>query len=136
MNDDYKLIIPGTPIAKGRPRVGKFGTYTPPKTVNYENLVQLCYMDQVEGQLLTGPVALSIEFYFPIPKSISKKDKAKMQTGDIMHTKKPDIDNCIKSITDALNGFAYRDDSQVVLVQAYKLYADDPRVEVTIKGVD
>lgn len=136
MNDGYKLIIPGTPIAKGRPRVGKFGTYTPNKTVNYENLVQLCYMDQVEGQLLTGPVALSIEFYFPIPKSISKKDKAKMQTGDIMHTKKPDIDNCIKSITDALNGFAYRDDSQVVLVQAYKLYADDPRVEVTIKGVD
>lgn len=30
------FIIYGQPVAKGRPRLGKWGTYTPEKTVNYE----------------------------------------------------------------------------------------------------
>ena len=38
------LTIPGEPVAKGRPRVTNRGiTYTPPKTKNYETLVQELY---------------------------------------------------------------------------------------------
>ena len=29
-----KLTIPGEPVAKGRPRVTRYGTYTPEKTKN------------------------------------------------------------------------------------------------------
>lgn len=32
--------IPGEPVAKGRPRVTKFGVHTPEKTKNYETLVK------------------------------------------------------------------------------------------------
>lgn len=130
------VTIPGIPIAKGRPRLSKHGTYTPQKTVNYENLVQLCYMDQGEGKKLEGALQMVIDLYFPIPKSYSKKRVEAIKEMEELHTKKPDIDNCIKSITDALNRFAYDDDSQIVGITARKHYTtEEPRSVVTIAEV-
>lgn len=130
-----KIIIPGTPVAKGRPRLGKYGTYTPEKTVNYENLVQYAYMDQAEGKKLQGALQMVIDLYFPIAKSYSKKRVEVIKEMEEMHTKKPDASNCLKSIEDALNGFAYRDDSQVVKVVAEKFYSTEPRAKVIINEV-
>ena len=132
-----KIIIPGIPIAKGRPRLGRHGTYTPTKTVNYENLVQYCYMDQAEGVKLAGPIRMEIQLLFPIPKSYSKKQVELIKAKGMVYTKKPDLDNCIKSITDALNHFAYDDDSQIVEMRALKRYTvDEPRAEVVIWEVE
>lgn len=50
-------------------------------------------------------------------------------------TKKPDIDNIAKSILDALNKLAYRDDTQVVTLHMEKHYAENPRVEVEIEEI-
>ena len=50
------------------------------------------------------------------------------------HTKKPDIDNLIKFVLDALqgqNGF-FLDDSQVIRLYAEKIYTDDPHTEIMI----
>ena len=132
-----KIIIPGTPVANGRPRLGKYGTYTPEKTVNYENLVQNAYMDQAEGKKLQGALQMVIDLYFPIPKSYSKKRVEVIKEMEEMHTKKPDASNCLKSIEDALNGFAYDDDSQIVDLRVTKKYTlGEPRAEVTIKELN
>ena len=39
-----ELIVPGEPMGKQRPRLSKFGTYTPTKTVNYETFVKEIYV--------------------------------------------------------------------------------------------
>lgn len=131
-----EFTVPGPPVAKGRPRVGKFGTYTPEKTVNYENLVQFSYIEQYKDkELLEEDLSVIINFYFPIPKSTSKKNRELMLKGEIRHNKKPDIDNCIKSITDALNNIAYKDDSQIVQIIAAKVYSEVPRTEVIIEKI-
>ena len=53
----YDFTIPGQPVAKGRPRVGKWGAYTPEKTVNYENLVQFSFLDKYRNpKLLEGTI--------------------------------------------------------------------------------
>lgn len=130
------FIVPGSPVAKGRPRVGKYGTYTPDKTVNYENLVQFSYLEKYkQAHLLEGPLKLTINFDFPIPKSTSKKNRELMLLGEIRPTKKPDIDNCIKAITDALNNLAYKDDSQIVEIAACKWYEEEPKVCVKIEVI-
>ncbi len=130
----YDFTIPGQPVAKGRPRVGKWGAYTPEKTVNYENLVKYSYIDKYkDSEVLKAALGIEIKFYFQIPKSTSKKNRELMLKGEILPTKKPDIDNCIKIITDALNTIAYKDDNQIVVARAYKYYADEPRAEVIIK---
>lgn len=131
-----EFVVPGPPVAKGRPRLGKWGTYTPEKTVNYENLVQFSFLEKYKNkQLLEGPLRITIDFDFPIPKQTSKKNRELMLNGEIRPTKKPDTDNCIKAITDALNSMAYKDDSQIVETLAYKWYAEEPEVCVKIEVI-
>lgn len=130
------FIIFGQPVAKGRPKVTKWGTYTPEKTVNYENLVKMSYIEAYKNEkLLEGDLEVTINFYFSMPKSTSKKMKERMLNHEIMHNKRPDIDNCIKSITDALNKIAYKDDNQIVKIKASKYYSDEPRTIVFIKKI-
>lgn len=125
-----QFTIPGQPTGKARPRVTKWGTHNTVKTVLYENLVKtLCPRQKIEGYIFADIVA-----YYQVPKGASKVKQAKMMDGTIRPTTKPDIDNICKIIFDALNGIAYDDDSQIVLLTAEKKYGE-PRVEVTLEEV-
>lgn len=130
-----RLIIPGEPVAKARPRVTKWGAYTPEKTKNYETLVRELYIIQHGQTLLEGELEVKIKAYFTIPKSTSKKRKALMVSKDIRPIKRPDLDNVMKSVTDALNEIAYKDDSQIVSATVSKYYSEEPRVEVEINKI-
>ncbi|MDO4721407.1 MAG: RusA family crossover junction endodeoxyribonuclease [Peptostreptococcaceae bacterium] len=129
----YSLTIPGEPVAKSRPRIGKFGAYTPDKTKNYETLVREMFFAKYHQPMMEGEIRMRLEIYFPIPKSASRKTKTGMREGTIRPAKRPDLDNIIKSISDALNKVAYVDDSQIVEVQARKYYSDAPRVEIHLE---
>ncbi|HHV32216.1 MAG TPA: RusA family crossover junction endodeoxyribonuclease [Clostridiales bacterium] len=132
-----KLVIPGKPMAKQRPRVLKNGiTYTPKQTVNYETLVKQLYIEKYFQKQLSGPIKATITAYMYIPKSTSKKKKALMMENKILPTKKPDWDNIGKIITDALNGLAYGDDKQIVDATVRKFYSDKPRVEVELEKIE
>lgn len=133
-----RFTIPGTPQGKARPRVvraqsGVSLTYTPDKTVAYEELTRIRY--KAAGGFRfpdDSQLCIQITACFPIPASKSKKVKAEMLEGSIKPTKKPDCDNIVKIICDALNGFAYKDDAQVVLAQVAKEYASDGQTVVRI----
>ena len=132
-----KLVIPGKPLGKQRPRVLKNGiTYTPDKTVNYETLVRQLYIENYFQKQLEGPIRAVITAYMYIPKSESKKRKKKMLENEILPTKKPDWDNIGKIITDALNGLAYEDDKQIVDARGVKLDGEQPRVEVELEEIE
>ncbi|NFT02240.1 RusA family crossover junction endodeoxyribonuclease [Clostridium sporogenes] len=130
-----KIVIDGKPMGKQRPRFNsKTGhTYTPDKTVNYENWVKLCYQQQCKGEKLTGEIVAFINAYYAIPKSTSKKNKKDMLLGIVRPTIKPDVDNIAKVILDSLNGLAYKDDKQIVTCGISKWYGEDPRVEVILE---
>ena len=131
-----EFTVPGTPVAKGRPRFSRQGpfvrTYTPDKTYRYEQLVQLSFI-QSEQPKLSGAVKVRILAYFPIPKSASKKKQKMMAEGEIRHTTKPDGENVSKAILDGLNKIAYDDDSNIVELHIEKWYSDDPRAEIYIE---
>ena len=131
-----KLTIPGEPVAKGRPRVTRYGTYTPEKTKNYETLVKELYFVEHGQTLLEGELSVDIKAYFRIPKSASKAKKTKMAKGVIRPTKRPDLDNLMKAVTDAINGVAYEDDSQIVSATVEKYYSEEPRTEIKIERID
>ena len=82
--------------------------------------------------MIEGPCCLSIDAYFEVPKSKSKKFREAALSGLEYPTKKPDIDNIIKAIQDALNGLAYKDDALIVRLHTVKLYSEIPRVEVSL----
>lgn len=131
-----KFTIPGVPIPKARPRVVGHA-YTPKKTKDYEALVKDVYRLTVGEYLGDSAIVATIDLYFPIPESYTKGEKRRIANGEIKHTKRPDVDNCAKSILDALNKVAYRDDSQVVESRITKHYAVDgeTRAEVVLEEV-
>lgn len=130
------FTIPGKPQGKGRPRASRDGhMYTPKTTREYEKLISICYKMQSGLDFGDAPISMSIRMYFPIPKSTPKAKRVLMVSDDIRPTVKPDIDNVMKSICDALNGIAYKDDTQIVSAFLYKYYAEDPRVDVDIEEV-
>ena len=118
--------IPGAPVGKGRPRIGKVGAharmFTPAKTVNYESTVALFAAQAMAGRaLLTGPVNLQMRVDFPIPASWSIKKQRAAEAGQILPTVKPDADNVV-----------WKDDVQVVELTLKKRYSVVPGVAVRI----
>tara|TARA_R110000796_G_scaffold250114_1_gene378670 strand:- start:11 stop:406 length:396 start_codon:yes stop_codon:yes gene_type:complete len=129
------LVIPGQPVAKGRPRFTKRGfAYTPAKTVEHEQYVIDCFNEAHPNfEPIEGPLRLTITFSMQIPKSWSKRKQADAELGVIRPTGRPDLDNLAKVI-DALNGLCFKDDSQVVEIYAVKKYGT-PQTSILIEGI-
>ena len=73
--------------------------------------------------------------YYAIPQSVSKKKRKRMIDKIERPLKKPDADNVVKVILDALNKIAYYDDTQVVDLQIRRFYGENPRTVVTIEDI-
>ena len=129
-----KFIIPGEPVAKGRPKLSRYGTYTPKKTKEYEEHIKQEWCKNGYKEPLTGAVMVDITFYRSIQKSSSKAAKTAKLTGKVKPTVKPDLDNYIKAVLDGLNGLAWIDDSQIVNISATKEYSLEPETVVLIWG--
>ena len=56
-----------------------------------------------------------------------------MLDGKISPTKKPDIDNIIKVILDALNKMAFKDDNQITKIEVEKVYSEEEKVYIKIE---
>ena len=85
--------------------------------------------------MFEGPLQMEVTAYYSIPQSASKKKAEMMRECKLFPTKKPDCDNVLKIIADALNGIAYKDDSQIVVGIVRKVYADVPKVVVGITSM-
>ncbi len=71
------------------------------------------------------PVALTLGFVMPRAKAERKTTRP--------HTRRPDLDKCVRAVADALTNLVYCDDSQLVEVHAWKRTADigeQPGVEI------
>jgi Holliday junction resolvase RusA-like endonuclease len=130
------IVIPGCPIAKKRPRFfrrgGLVGTYNAQETEEGRAMQHL-HRGLPEGWTpIDGAIRVWALFEMPIPKSASKKAKIGMQSNEIPHTKKPDLDNLVKFVKDCANGILWRDDSQVIRIEAAKRFSDNPRTQILI----
>jgi len=137
------IVIPGVPIAKARPRVFRMKTgitraITPETTVRFEQHVKLCAMEAINkcmtmGDMFSSPIKATIDFYYPCPMSQYRKTMPRPLQ---WRTKKPDVDNLTKSVLDALNGMAYNDDSQVVILIVRKIQSaqgEPPKTTVCLE---
>jgi Holliday junction resolvase RusA-like endonuclease len=138
VKNEIMFKVPGTPKGKGRPKFAKRGnkviTRTPDDTVVYENLVKIKAEEAMQGrELFSGRVSLEARMGFAIPESWSKKKKAQALAGEISPTGKPDIDNVIKALGDAMNGVVFKDDSQICAVRASKYYGASVGITVFVE---
>lgn len=130
------FTIPGNPKGKARPRVNTNTrrAYTPEKTKQYEKTVQYSYLSaHPAGQRFhIGPCSVEIMACFAVPTSWSRKKQEMALMGLLEPEVKPDCDNIAKAVLDALNGLAYKDDSQVTKLAVKKCYEKEGCVRVRI----
>ncbi|MFD2116370.1 RusA family crossover junction endodeoxyribonuclease [Paenibacillus yanchengensis] len=132
-----QFTVYGEPVAQGRPKFTTAGgfarAYDPKKSRDYKDYVKIAAAEYAPSELLEGPLAVMIIAYRSIPKSFSKRKTAAAEAGEIYPTTKPDADNYLKGVKDALKGVMWKDDSQVVDAYARKRYSSRPRIEVKIR---
>lgn len=132
VSEQVSFIVPGVPVAKGRARATRSGHhYTPAKTRAAEAAVRAAWIEKfgTDREPHKGPVELHVLAMFPIPKSWPKSKRE----GALFHTSRPDLDNVVKLIKDALNGLAWVDDSSVVKLSASKNYTVvSPKTSVSV----
>jgi Holliday junction resolvase RusA-like endonuclease len=132
---NFTLTIPGTPTGKGRPKfVRATGrTYTPAKTKAAENKVYLAWLEAGQPTLGDGPLRMRVEIVLNRPQNHWKASGSLSAAGERSQwpTKKPDADNAIKLVADALNGCAFRDDAQIVALECVKRWANPGELEHT-----
>ena len=120
------------PTAKARPRsaiiAGRVHTYTPKKTRNAQMMIQAMIRSQVMelGSFEEGvPLRLEVTFYRIRPKHLPKRVT--------MPVSRPDYDNYAKLLTDALEKFVYRNDSQITTAVIKKRFGSPPRIELKLE---
>lgn len=140
MSATVYFVVYGNPVGKGRPRATSRGgfvrMYTDAKTLGFESAVaDEARIAMRDWQAFDTPMQLQLSAYYYIPKSWSKKKRQMAMDGEIHPQVKPDLDNVMKAVLDAMNGVVYVDDSQVINMVATKRYSSDPRVEVYLHEV-
>lgn len=107
--------------------------FTPKATRDFESLVRSKALEVFDIPM-DGPVFVSIQATFEIPKSWPKKRQA-AEFGR-PHIQRPDLDNCMKAILDGLNRVAFADDSQVAEMHLSKRWGHVAQTVVVVREVD
>ena len=96
-------------------------------------------LDQHTAALLwEAPLAVRIEFRLPRPKghwlpANSRRPEPELHPYAPAHPAgKPDLDKLTRAVLDALTGIVWRDDSQVVHIEAWKHYDGRPGADITV----
>lgn len=135
----------GMPVGKGRGRAVRTHTgvrvVTPTSTREWEHLcahigsVQAYKQGWPRG--FSGPVKLTVWAIAARPKRLLRK---KDPVGRLWRSAKPDVDNVVKAVSDALvAGGVIHDDVQVCQLDAQSLYAaigEGPSVCITLEQVE
>jgi len=124
---------------KGRPRFARrpgnlVVTYDPEQNRSYEAYLKILAAKEMAGlPPVEHPVSLSVLVCLSPPSSWSKR---KLELSEkIAPTLKPDLDNVVKMVMDALTKVAWKDDAQVISISASKVYAESEGLIVTVEGV-
>jgi len=114
----YNLFVVGIPKAQPRPRMTKTGhVYTPDSAKDWkESIAAECISHR--QPVIEQPVKLTVCFYLPVPKSANLKNVFYYP-----HTVKPDADNLLKAVMDAMTeASVWADDALVYSSCAEKWY--------------
>lgn len=152
-NPFVTVVLLGPPLGKGRPRTrvvmgnGRAfaSIFTDKQTRNYENNLKQAGVEAMAGRVhLDEPISVMVLAYMPVPASWSRKKFAAALAGDLVPETGIDLDNMIKML-DGLNYYPprhkgdkekrpiiWRNDSQIVALQARKMYSDIPRLEIRV----
>ena len=135
------VYIPAVPVAQPRPRAVQGGNGKARMAGPHNNhpvhafraTVAHAWREVHTGAPLEGPLTLRAVFVMPRPGRLVWKTRPMPR--EPYTSSRNDWDNLGKSVCDALNGVAWRDDGQIVRATVERWYAagdESPHVELTV----
>lgn len=144
MTEKVEFTVPGVATTQGSMRAvtnrhtGRAVVIheKPQKLRSWRNDIQALYLDTAKDRPPHGgPVTVYLSFDLPRPKAhygTGRNSETLKPSAPLLHTSKPDLDKLVRAVLDALTGVAWRDDSQVCLVNARKWYGTVPQLHVRL----
>ena len=114
----------GAPRGKPVPRFQGSRAWYPSWYSAYKESIAVPAAFASDTAFEAGPVSVAISFGIPMPKSWSKRKRAAHDATP--HTSKPDVDNLVKGVLDAVTGIIFTDDAQVYSLTAVKWWTSSP----------
>lgn len=121
--------IPGDPKPWQRADTCGKVRYTPPAMADAKNALSMEALAKGVRRI-DGPVQLRVIGVFRVPSSASAAKRANLAGSPV--EKRPDLDNILKLVGDALEGVAYENDKTVGKVEIMKLWGWHPRTIITV----
>lgn len=131
MTLEVTLVVMGEPVAWQR--AGRHGrqTYTPAKMKRQEERIRAAYTKE-HDVMLTGQIEASYKFVYEPPGSLSHKKRNELMGQPKLS--RPDRDNLVKLVEDALSGAAYLDDKLIYKATSEKVYGPEAMTVIKLKG--
>ncbi len=139
MTDRFSITIMGKPIGKGRPRFGNGRVFTDKATTLAEEAIRQAWVDAGEPRLPDEPVRLHVALGVERPKGHFRGNGELSLSGartPFPSRQKPDVDNALKLVMDALNTRAWKDDVQIVEASVSRVWTDRAYTRVDARLVD
>jgi Holliday junction resolvase RusA-like endonuclease len=131
-----EFTVAGRPVPWARTRTNGRRRFTPAKQRDHAAAVAAAAEAYRRAARLpvpvwtVAPLHVHVSFRYQVPK----RGAAGAAVGD-PRPGRPDIDNLLKLVLDALNGVVWADDAQVVSITATKVYAAQPGTYVRVNPV-
>lgn len=130
MDKVIEVTVPMKPVPKERPRAGGNHVYTPKKTKLAEHTIGYMVQSHMKAHRIAAfknePLRVTAIFNF------ATNDKKKL---DAPKKTRPDVDNLGKTVLDALNGIAFKDDGQVSEFICFKRFAAEDGITIKIESL-
>lgn len=108
-----------------------------PDTKPWRQAVAAAALAAMDGrQLRSGPLQLRAVFVFPRPAGQfgTGRNHGRLKPSAPLYCRtRPDVDKLLRAVGDALTGIVFRDDAQLVIVQAEKHYGEPPCAHVVVE---
>jgi len=125
------IVVPGIPIPKGSTTSYMVNskivtTNANKRTKAWQDAISILVRSSWKGE--PSRDAISVRAYFTMPRPQNPKGE--------YHLVKPDLDKLIRAVLDAMTGIVYTDDSQVVVINSYKVYGTSPGLRLEVEEME
>lgn len=139
MTGPVTISLLGEPVPWARAGTRSGHHYTPTRQRNnaatLQRAAEAAMVETGYPVPLDGPLSLEVFAEIGIPASWSKRKKNAAILGNIHPTGRPDLDNIVKQIKDALTSVVYRDDALICVIRARKRYGVQPKLVITVAPI-
>lgn len=129
--DEIEFRVIGLPAPQGSKKIirGRLIEASGEKLRKWRKAISDACQQFGDSDIVLSPVGVDVEFYLPRPASVKQSKRA-------LPIVPPDLDKLLRGLLDGIgqSGVVWKDDSQVVEINAKKLYADgvDPGARIRI----